>query len=345
MDKDKSKKPVFVVQWHVTNNCDQRCSHCYIWQSKEGEGFENSIPMSMEEVVVIIDDYLVTCEKLNALPKFAITGGDPLLYPYIWELLAYVNKKAIPFTMMGNPFHLNDEVCSKLYKLGLRSFQMSLDGLKGTHDNIRKKGSFEATLSAVPILQHNNIKATIMSTVSRLNYQELPELVSLLVDKKIDAYTFARYCPTDKDIDQVLSPQEYKGFLTKMWETYETFANSKTMFGLKDHLWILFLYEKGLFKPREEDLVFEGCGCGIQSVSILADYTVYACRRFKSPIGKVIKQSLYDIFLGSEIEPYRDHNQYEKCNSCELVNYCRGCHAVSYGVTGNFFSKDPCCWK
>ena len=34
---------------------------------------------------------------------------------------------------------------------------------------------------------------------------------------------------------------------------------------------------------------------------ILADGTVYACRRSETPVGKVPKQSFYDIFTGEEM--------------------------------------------
>lgn len=29
--KVKPTEPVMVFQWHITNQCDQRCMHCYIF--------------------------------------------------------------------------------------------------------------------------------------------------------------------------------------------------------------------------------------------------------------------------------------------------------------------------
>lgn len=42
---------------------------------------------------------------------------------------------------------------------------------------------------------------------------------------------------------------------------------------------------------------------------------------------------------------YRQYDKYEGCAQCELLGYCRGCHAVSACYTGDFFSKDPQCWR
>lgn len=39
---------------------------------------------------------------------------------------------------MGNPFHLDDEICRMLKVCGCEKYQMSLDGMEKTHDWFRK---------------------------------------------------------------------------------------------------------------------------------------------------------------------------------------------------------------
>jgi len=84
---------------------------------------------------------------------------------------------------------------------------------------------------------------------------------------------------------------------------------------------------------------------GINTISVLADGTVYACRRFTSPVGRLPQQSIEEVFLGDTLNHYRDIKKLEKCSRCELLNYCRGCPAVAWGVTGSHTSPDPQCWK
>jgi len=69
-----------------------------------------------------------------------------------------------------------------------------------------------------------------------------------------------------------------------------------------------------------------------------------ACRRFESYVGTV-NEELYDVFHGSAMEQYRQHEKFEKCRKCELLRFCRGCPAVAYGYTKNFYAPDPQCWK
>ncbi len=82
-----------------------------------------------------------------------------------------------------------------------------------------------------------------------------------------------------------------------------------------------------------------------ENLTVLADGTVYACRRFKSPIGKVPEQNFDDLFFSQTMQQYRNPSNYEKCGQCQLFTYCRGCSAVSHCVTGSWQSVDPQCWK
>jgi radical SAM protein with 4Fe4S-binding SPASM domain len=42
---------------------------------------------------------------------------------------------------------------------------------------------------------------------------------------------------------------------------------------------------------------------------------------------------------------YRQWDKFEACSGCEIFNYCRGCPSVAKGATGNFYARDPQCWK
>lgn len=336
---------VFSVQWHLTDECDQRCDHCYIYQG-------NKVPLiparelSLAQCLDVVDDFVRFCAAMECDPAVSITGGDPLLSPHVWEVLEALQRTGIRFSVLGNPFHLKKERCERLAALGCRSYQMSLDGLEATHDGIRNNsGSYQQTVQALPLLRAAGIQTAIMTTVSRTNYREIPQLIRDVVALGVNTYAFARYCPTNGDAGLNLTPEEYRQVLTDAWAVYEELADRGTVFPLKDHLWTLWLSERGLFMPGTEKVICEGCNCAIRHMAVLADGTVYACRRFVSPVGKVPEQRFMDIFLGQAMNAYRQYDRFEGCRSCPLLNYCRGCPAVAYGTFGNFYAKDPQCWR
>ena len=98
----------FSFQWHITDECDQRCKHCYIFSGKGCQQLTSMTWKQMQEVVANCEDF---CKVYGRIPYFYITGGDPIIHPDFWKLMVLLKSKNIPFTLMGNPFHLDDEIC------------------------------------------------------------------------------------------------------------------------------------------------------------------------------------------------------------------------------------------
>lgn len=335
----------FPFQFHITDDCDQRCKHCYIFSEENNKPI---ITMSYENVMKVFHNCYDMCEKSNRKAFFTITGGDPILHPDFWKILEFLKENKTPFGILGNPFHLNKDVCQDLASYGCRFYQLSLDGLKETHDYFRKEGSFYTTLEKIAPLKNAGIHANIMTTVSKTNIDEIPGIIEKAVEYKADLFTFARYCPTSLEKSAQMTANEYRELLDNCFKLYEKYDNSETKFSLKDHLWTLYLYEEGLFKiPKnlDENVIYDGCNCGIGHLTILPNGDVYACRRMESKVGNALSESIYDIFTGKRMNYYRQYDKFEKCSNCELLRFCRGCPSVSYGYTHNPYSPDPQCWK
>lgn len=337
--------PYFAFQWHITDKCDQRCQHCYIFS----ENNETKIKeMSLEELRKVYDNCLEMCETLNRSPYFYITGGDPILHKDFWTLLKILKKDNVPFAILGNPFHLTDELCIKLKEHGCKKYQLSIDGMRETHDAIRKTGSFDTTINKIKCIRNAGIHCAIMTTVSKTNANELLDIIDMVVENGVDIFAFARYCPTSFEKSTHITPSEYRELLDKCWKKFEQYKDKDTTFNLKDHLWTLYLYEKGLFNIPDglnQDMIYEGCNCGNTHMTILPNGDVYACRRMESVIGNVFNERLANIFTGEKMSYYRQYDKFEKCSSCELLSFCRGCPAVAYGYTHNFYASDPQCFK
>jgi radical SAM/SPASM domain protein of ACGX system len=334
----------FAFQWHITDSCDQRCEHCYIFS----EGHPKLVEMSLEKAKLVLDNCEEMCSKMERLPYFYVTGGDPILHSHFWEILELLKDRNIPFTILGNPFHLTDEVCHRLKELGCEKYQLSIDGMRETHDSIRKPGSFDTTIEKIDVIRRAGIRCAIMTTVSGTNIKEIPDIIDLIVSKHADLFAFARYCPTSFEKSTHIEPLEYRDFLGKIWQKFEQYKDSDTTFNLKDHLWTLFLYEKGLFKIPEDadkEVIYDGCNCANCHMTIIPTGEVMACRRFVSPVGNVFRERLYHIYKGEKMDVYRQYEKFEKCSKCELLRFCRGCPAVAYGYTHNFYAPDPQCWK
>ena len=92
-----------------------------------------------------------------------------------------MKERDIPFTILDNPFHLTDEVCQKLKEYGCEKYQLSLDGVRETHDWFRNPGSFDVTLEKIGCINRAGIRSVIMTTVSGMNIKEVPDIIDAAV--------------------------------------------------------------------------------------------------------------------------------------------------------------------
>jgi radical SAM/SPASM domain protein of ACGX system len=337
----------FAFQWHITDECDQRCKHCYIFS---GDSCKQPDSMTWAQMQETFDNCLDFCKVYHRLPYFYITGGDPILHPDFWSLLELMKEQDIPFTILGNPFHLTDEVCQRLKGYGCQKYQLSIDGLRDTHDWFRKPGSFDTTLEKIDCLNRAGIRSVVMTTVSKANMQEVPGIIDAVVAAGVNVYAFARYVPSGGELDAGMTAQEYRELLAvcdRKFKDYEA-QGCQTWFNRKDHLWTLYQYETGEFQipaDAQPGMIFGGCNCGNCHLTILPTGDVYACRRVaQSKVGNVFQDRLADLWVSS-VECYRDYDRFTKCAKCELLAWCRGCPAVARGAGGDFYDADPQCWK
>jgi radical SAM/SPASM domain protein of ACGX system len=346
--------PWFSVQWHMTSRCDQRCNHCYLWNSPDVYQREELHELPLVDCIRLIDSVFELCKVAGARPMFYLTGGDPLARPDFFEILSYLHKKSVPTKIMGNSHKLSHETIRLLRCHGVESYQLSLDGMENKHDRCRGKGSFKKTVDAIKLLKKCGMPVVVMYTLSQENACDLAAVFELCCKLEVTTFGFARFSPqvepdSKRQVQTEINPHSYRKLLDTLYnkEKQSHERGYKTILSKKDNLWNLYYYERGLWTPPDnpDNKIHSGCHIGRASLTVLSDGAVYACRRFESPIGKFPEQSALAIFTSDSLHEYRNINKFTKCSSCSLLYFCRGCPAISFYKTGNFYGADPQCWK
>ncbi len=338
-----------VVQIYITDNCDQRCKHCYIFGADPNRKPET---MTLEAFREAVNRCIEYSKRHDINIHWGITGGDPILHPKFWEFMNYMNEKKLNFVMIGNPFHMTEEIFRRLKDCGCTQFQMSLDGLRENHDKNRKPGSFDATLSRFKMIHNAGLNSGVRVTVSNENISDILGLIDLCVKYRVGDFAFTRYAPNGGDKNNI-APLEYRNLLDVCYKKFQDYREKGcwTYFHEGDHLFTLYKYEEGIIKLPEifdfENIkTIAGCSCGqgLKKLRILWDGTVMACRRTEDSIlGNIFTDSIEELQQAKSC--YRDIKLYEGCGQCKLAPWCRGCPAVAYGQYGNFFARDPQCWN
>lgn len=340
------------VQFHITAQCDQNCKHCYLHE-KDNYSKMLKNELALNDIHQLINEIIAFASRVNVPVLWAITGGDPMLSPYLWDVLAYIDEHspASKIIMMGNSFHLQEESVKKLAAFGVSQYQISLDGLKETHDFLRKKGSFEDALRALRLIHDSGMEATVMFTVSKKNASDFLLLYRFLESEGyVDCLGLDRMIAVGngKDLEESLfTALEYRDFLYDIYR-YVVLHKPKLQLSMKDNLWKLLLDDLGLVNPYsiKNEEVCTGCVAGMPCIDIMADGTCYACPRIPVSIGKFPEQTFENILLKNELLPQiMDTHKYEGCSTCQLLAYCRGCLAAKFAHDGNIYGKDPNCWR
>ena len=343
-------KPLIAYQWHITDNCDQRCKHCYLF-AEDAQARCLSTPW--DKLIHTLDEVERAAALRHLLPVLAISGGDPILHPRFWDFAAELWRRGIVWSAMGNPFHLDADVCRRLRALGCVKYQMSLDGLEDFHDYLRKPGSYRATLAAMGPLHEAGIRVQLMATASNQNLDDILACMDVAVEHGADSFAFARYCATSPQRARELypTPEEYRAFLLAYWRKKQAYehADCRTTFKTKDHLFKLLRWELG--EPgaaarvgERPDHVCAGCHLGVKS-TIAVNGDLLACRRMESVVGNVWTQGLYEVDESPAMKAFAEVDKIERCRDCELLMFCRGCRAVGVNATGDLQAADPMCWK
>lgn len=339
----------FPIQWHITVECDKKCRHCYTTDEKTYEKELKNV-LDTKTVLAICERIIEFKNGFNIPVSVSVTGGHPLLRSDYRDILSALRKQDIGVEILGNPSRLEKEM-DFLRSVDITGYQISLDGDEKIHDSIRGKGAFQEAMRGIECLKANDINADVMFTLSKLNMDKLEYVSDLCIDKGVRRFSFDRIVPMGRATgieDSLPSAKEYKEFLLKTFEHYVSRSreNHTTMLALKDQLWKPLLYEMGIFKPRKVDKIISGCPVGVSGMTILADGTALPCRRLPIEIGKLPEQSIEEIFLKSKkMNELREYGEIEGCGECEINSYCRGNRCIAYATTGNYFAKDPQCWR
>ena len=320
---------IFSLQWHITQACDLHCRHCYDRNQYKS--------LSCEQETGILDDLAEFCSVHNVHGQVTFTGGNPLLHPNFEKLYQEAADRGFTTAVLGNP--TTREQIERLNAIQpLAFYQVSLEGLEEHNDYMRGKGHFKKILAFLDLLRELGVFSMVMLTLTRDNMDQVLELAKTLRDRA-DLFTFNRLSLVGEGANLVtVAAEKYPAFL----QAYDGAVGSNPCLGIKDNL-LNILYHKQKKRPLFGGCTGFGCGAAFNFITILADGSVHACRKFPSSLGNIQENSLEEIYYNETAKRYRGGAA--ECRECSIRPVCGGCLAVAYSHGRDIFrQKDPYCF-
>lgn len=318
----------FTLQWHLTNACELRCSHCYDRSHRK--------VLTVDRALAALDEFEAFCGAKGVAGNVCLTGGNPFLYPHFMTLYQAIAGRRMPISILGNavtPGQIRaiTQVAHPTY------FQVSLEGLRAHNDSVRGAGHFDRTVAFLPILRTAGIRAHVMLTLTKDNIDQVVPLADYLRDRA-DRFTFNRLSQagTGESLD-LPDKTSYIDFLRQ----YSIASRENPVIFFKDGLFNIFRYH---FKRRRvRGCTGFGCGAAFNFVALLPDGEVHACRKFPSRIGAIGETSFKAILDSPLAKRYRKGTR--GCSGCPVRTVCGGCMAVVHGSGKDVFrDRDPFCF-
>lgn len=157
----------------ITNKCNLRCLHCY---NSSGSNCVIDDEMSDEEFLALIDD-VASLKPLS----ICLCGGEPLLRKsLLLKAIRRLSDAGVNTAMVSNGMLLDAETAKQLKDAGLRQIQISLDGMKASHDRLRNMdGSFEKAVQAIKNVTELKLITGVAFVPTRWNIDEIEDVYEL----------------------------------------------------------------------------------------------------------------------------------------------------------------------
>ena len=270
-----------------------------------------------------------------------IMGGEPLLRDDFLQVSKSVTQLGMKLSIVSNGLLIH-RFADSIADLSPEVVGISLDGMKGSHEGIRGDGTWEKTVRAIDLLRARDLQTTVITTVSKLNYRDLPEMREMLAPKGVNwqiqvAMPFGNFLR-----EQMLSPDEF--YATALFIAKE---------GLRDRserMRIAGAHCYGYFSKVLPGSTWDGCTAGISTIGITSDGGIVGCLSMGNDRyieGNVRERHLKEIWSDERLFAYTrrfsEGDLGENCRGCKHGRICGGgCNSVSLALTGKFHNNPYC---
>ena len=292
----------------LTNDCQVNCQYCYM--DKPSLKKEDLLPW--DRVKIILEEIYE-----NGPVLLTISGGDIILYPYLFDFLDLVHKYDLPLEGFSTKASVSKEIADKLVKSGgTDEIQFSIDSTVPEIGDylVQSPGFVERIFKSIENCLAAGLKVETKSVITPYNIATIPKLCRDLKARGVSTIRLATYCRSSfHHKDKLLNHLDDYEWLDKEIEKLKKeFPNDK------------FDIQNG--PPNPEPLSAEKkkeiwdkrpmCTAGRNLLVICANGKVKPCEqmpeREEDYIGDLKRQSLTEVWNSKALDEYLIHPPKEK---------------------------------
>lgn len=324
------------IAWELTLACNLRCRHC-----ASAAGVIRSDELTLQECLSV-------CDQLPDLlvRECDFTGGEPLMRADWPIIAARLVQFGITTQIITNAVALDADAVRQMVDVGISGVGFSVDGLGPTHDSIRMRpGLFDRIVKGIHMVEAAELPATVITTATALNLDELPELLRALHGAGVRRWQIQPIFPVGRGKTHAELHLTNEAYLRLGSIARQLASDGKSLgveVGVADSC--------GYFTELDtREIPWRGCPAGRVSLGIASNGDIKGCLSLPDELveGNIRERTLWDIWFDSTSFRYNREVGVAgpNCRGCEEFEVCGGgCAAMSHGCTGRFHDN-PYCFK
>jgi len=340
----------FTIAWEVTRACAYACVHC------RADAIHQRDPRELNNA-----EAKALIERLAAFgnnPILIFTGGDPMMRPDLFELIAYANERGLRCSLTPTATALpTKERLEKARDAGIKRIALSLDAPRPeVHDDFRKvKGSWQRTMDTLHRAHDAGLSVQVNTTVAKHNVDILHEMVPFIQEVGAVQWSVFFLVPTGRAMrEQMISAEQHEKVFNWLYNLSQNIKSTAAPMYRRVAIERKraentgapvtfqsagFQYADGLHRPTKG----VNDGNGFLFISHIGE--IQPSGFLPVTAGMVRENDIVDVYRNSPI--FKDLRNPEKykgvCGTCEYRDVCGGQRGRAYGVTGDYLESDPAC--
>lgn len=345
-----------IVVYNCVKQCNLRCVHCYAHSPNS----EPANTLDTQQAKAMID----SCADFGC-PVMLFSGGEPLLRKDLLELIGYACSRKMRVALSTNGTLFTRELAREMKSLQLGYVGISLDGIEETHDQFRGvRGAWRKALEGLDICREEGLRTGLRITLTRRNFTEMDELLSIFESRSIERICFYHLVYTgrgskliDEDLTHDQTRKVMDTIIEKTLEMHEN-GNGREVLTVDNHadgpyLWLWAKRNRPELADRIYGMIKDNraksTGQGISCVSWNGDIMPDQFWRDKI-LGNIKERSFESIWLDPQntfLENIRKRENLVKgkCSRCSFLQLCRGgFRARAEAKFNDLWAEDPACY-
>ena len=316
------------INLEVTTKCPLRCPQCYVC-------FENGKDMAVQ-----IAKYWLDEAKRNNCKVVALSGGETLCYPYLYDVIRYAKNNGLSCSASFSGVGFSDDVYQRLVDAGLDEIHISLNGSTREINDLTRDG-YDKAIDALGVIRKNKKVAVAVNWVMHCNNcEDFPNLLRIADKNNVDYIQVLGFKPDRNNAIPSLPSARQMIRIRDYINNYH--GNTKIVIESCYSQLRALVLDRGIWGNYNRGEA-KGCIAGTRAISVSVDGFLSPCRHLKiyekyETINSYLNDSPTVQAIKKAGEEY-----IRPCSVCKYRNNCKHCIAINYCLNGKLFFGDCTC--